>query len=440
MQIQSSLSWTLSDWLYFLENRHRTEVKLRLVNPKLVAKYLDVLDWQIPVITVAGTNGKGSTVASLAAIYMANGYNVGSFTSPHLISFNERICINNNQITDKELCNAFHQIENSRNGIEITYFESSLLAALLHFKNANLDLIILEVGVGGRLDATNIIDSDLAIITTIDIDHEEYLGNTREAIGSEKSGIMRTNKPCIFGDYNRPQSIDDYANQIQAHIISLGDDYSFTLEKGNLKLLIKEDKIKFWQSLNLLKMQGECQNYFTLPIPQINSKAASMAIVASVCLSDLLPVTYKNVTDAITSVRLPGRLQMLDREVKILYDVSHNVQSVELLADFIAKNRPSGKIHAVFSGLKDKDIAGLIKPLVGLVNFWYPAVLVSKRASSKDILQEALLQQTESAVSCYESPILAFQQAMKHADAGDLIVIYGSFVLVGAIMESLKYE
>ena len=207
--------WDLEQWLHHLEHRYKQPIHLRLVNAECVAQNMDVLHWSIPVITVGGTNGKGSTVAALSAIYQAAGYRVGQFTSPHLLRFNERICINQFPISDAELCELFHHVEIARGETTLTYFETSFLAALLYFKKADLDVLILEVGLGGRLDATNIIDADLAIITTIDLDHQEFLGHDKEAIGKEKAGILRQYQPFIYADFSPPKSILEQAQILE---------------------------------------------------------------------------------------------------------------------------------------------------------------------------------------------------------------------------------
>ncbi|MDF1756915.1 MAG: bifunctional tetrahydrofolate synthase/dihydrofolate synthase [Legionellaceae bacterium] len=415
-------TWDLPKWLDFLENRHFKEVRLRLEDPKKIAKRLNVLNWQIPVITIAGTNGKGSTAASLQAIYKSAGYRVGCFTSPHLIEFNERICVDNKQISDDDLCKAFSQIESVRGDVNVTYFEASLLAALLYFKSSSLDVIILEVGLGGRLDATNIIDSDLSIITTIALDHEEYLGNNLEQIGFEKAGIMRAHKTCIFADEFMPESIEEHAKQTGTNLLCLGRDYTYTI------------------SNNILQIDRNDIFNISLPIPLVNMKSAMAAIVASDCLSDLIPVTSEHWCDAMLNVHIPGRLHLVDKSVKLLYDVSHNPQSVELLANYILGIKNKGRVHAVFSGLSDKKVRGLIKPLTGIVSNWYPALLEHKRGASESELVDALYAETNYDHFCYKNPVAAYDAAASVAKAGDLIVIYGSFLLVGAVMENLTHE
>ncbi|MDP3704294.1 MAG: folylpolyglutamate synthase/dihydrofolate synthase family protein [Legionellaceae bacterium] len=429
MRTKPYCDWIVSEWLDFLENRHHQEVQLRLVNAKIVAKRLDLLDLHVPVITVAGTNGKGSTVAALTAIYCAAGYRVGSYTSPHLLSFNERICVNQEPISDAVLCAAFTRIEDARGATSLTYFEAATLAGLLYFKESALDVVILEVGVGGRLDATNIIDSDLAIITTVDFDHQDYLGHDKEAIGYEKAGIMRPGQPCIYADEAPPVSVLSYADVLHTKICCLNVHYSFQVFQDELHMTWNIDKANRNETSTVV-----------VPVPKINRKAAVAAILASKTLSHLLPITQANWVTAMQTVHMLGRQQLVESDVPVLYDVAHNPQAVLLLADFIQRYRPHGVIHAVFSGLKDKDLCGLIRPLSAVVTHWYPALLTSKRAANEPMLREAFEKETGLSPDCFTDPPAAFSAAMQVAKSGDLIVVYGSFLLVSAVMEGKRYE
>ena len=413
----SYVDFTLPEWLNYLENAHSQEIQLGLMRVREVASRLDLLDWEPQVITVAGTNGKGSTVASLEAIYMAGGYKVSSYTSPHLLRFNERIKINQKVISDEDLCAAFRMIEDARAEIHLTYFEMATLAALYYFKQADLDVIILEVGMGGRLDATNIIDADLAIITTVDLDHQDYLGDTIEAIAKEKAGILRANTPCIYADFNIPSNVLEHATCINAPVFSLGHDYHYETQGSSFKVYIGTSKI------------------LELPLPRINLKAAASACMASFCLNHKLPISFEQWVLAMQSVSILGRQQLLQYPVPTLYDGAHNPQAVSLLADFIANYYPRSKVHAVFSGLKDKDLPGLIKPMRACVDHWYPCLLSGKRAATEELLLKSF--QTEDCIPaiCYSDPKTAYQAAVKFAAEDDIIVVYGSFLMVSAIME-----
>ncbi len=411
------LNFSLGDWLYHLENSHRQEIQLGLTRVNAVASNLDLLHWDTQIITVAGTNGKGSTVATLEAIYATAGYNVGSYTSPHLMVFNERIRVNQQPITDEMLCAAFVAIEEGRAGIPLTYFEVATLAALWYYKQCVLDVIILEVGIGGRLDATNIIDADLAIITTVDLDHEDYLGHTIEAIGYEKAGILRANKPFIYADNHPPASVVKQARLLNTEMYCLGTNYFFSTTKDSLQLTLPT---------------GES---ILLPLPKINLKAAAAASIASTCLQSILPVTLIQLVTAMRAVRIDGRQQVVNHAITTVFDVSHNPQAVSLLADFIRGYQPKDKVHAVFSGLKDKDLCGLIKPMLSCVDFWYPAVLSGKRAASESLLLAAFRAENCFMSTCFDDPMIAYHAVMQRAKQGDLIVVYGSFLTVSAIMD-----
>ena len=421
------LNFSVNDWLYYLENAHQQEIQLGLARISAVAERLELLSWDAQIITVTGTNGKGSTVASLEAIYIAAGYHVASYTSPHLIRFNERICVNKQPIPDKKLCAAFTAIEVARELTHLTYFEMTTLAALWYFKQFALDIIILEVGIGGRLDATNIIDADLAIITTIDLDHQDYLGDTKDAIGYEKAGILRANKPFIYADHNPPESVIKQAQLLNAAMYCLGSQYDFNVSGDHLHIDVPT------------------RPSVQLPIPTIQRNAAAAAYMASTCLQSILPVTQQQLEEAMRTVYIFGRQQIVGDAIKTLFDVSHNPQSVLLLADFVqrylsAGNKPKGKVRAVFSGLKDKDLCGLIKPMLSCVDFWYPAVLMGKRAASAALLQATFLAEHCTIPACYHDPLAAYHAAMQDAKPGDLIVVYGSFLTVSPIMEAYCTE
>ncbi|HVT62858.1 MAG TPA: folylpolyglutamate synthase/dihydrofolate synthase family protein [Legionellaceae bacterium] len=413
--------WHLPEWLDYLEHRHSPEVQLRLVNARAVADILGVLKWNIPVITVGGTNGKGSTVAALSAIYQAAGYQTGQFTSPHLLTFNERICLNQNPIADDQLCDLFFEIEQKRQNIPLTYFEMSFLAALLYFKKEALDLIILEVGVGGRLDATNIIDADLSIITTVDLDHQDYLGHDKEAIGFEKAGILRQGKPFIYADKNPPQSVLKQATVLNTNSYILGEHYHYRVADNQLYL-----------SYDHLTLQ--------LPLPRVHPNAAAAAVMASLCLQARLPVDEDDWKMAMQTMEILGRRQWIVGDVCWLYDVAHNPQAVSLLAQTCKEYPLKGKVHAIFSALKDKDICGLIRPLSSFVEHWYPTCLTGKRASNTIHLQEAFKKTLNRTPTIYEHPIHACQAALAAAQPGDLILVYGSFVLVGAVMDFMQHH
>lgn len=412
-------STLLLNWLTKLENRHVQEIQLGLTRVHAVASLLNVLELQSTIITVGGTNGKGSTVALLESIYLAAGYKVGSYTSPHLITFNERIKTNSMPINDEELIKVFEIIDDIRGDIPLTYFETVTLAALYYFKQCSLDLIILEVGLGGRLDATNIIDSDLTIITTIDKDHEEYLGHTLEAIGYEKAGIMREKKPCVFADKLCPQSIIDYSNQLKNTLIINGRDYFYTQQEDTLNITFQN------QQLTIIK-------------PNFHTNSVVASLIAVELLQDSLPVPKAYYQLGLDNAILAGRIQWLKTSIPTLIDVAHNAQSARYLADYIESNPPSGKIHAVFSALTDKNIIEIIKPLTTQIDKWYLALLPGKRAASKEQLITALAANGVHEKLCYNDPVHAYQAACKNSLPGDFVMVYGSFLTVSSILSSCE--
>jgi dihydrofolate synthase / folylpolyglutamate synthase len=408
--------WDLGQWLHALEHRHAQEIQLGLGRIQEVAKRLNLLQPHFKVITVGGTNGKGSTVTALSNLYHSAGYKVGTYTSPHLIQFNERISLNLKSVTDDALCRAFCIIEEARESIHLTYFETATLAAFLIFKQQSVDIAILEVGLGGRLDATNIVDSDVAVITTIDFDHQELLGNTLDAIGFEKAGIMRHGKACIYADDTPPESIAKVANEKGVQLIRYGRDYTI------------DENSDSWQ----ITLHDRIINH--LPKPIIQLKSAAAAIVAVDLLQECLPVSDIAIANAMTAIFIPGRLQWIKGRVSKIYDVSHNPQGARLLAHTIQHLNVEGRVHAVFSALKDKDILGLILPLRDCIDRWYPAQLDNKRAPDAKLLIDTFAQADISVDFCYNNPLEAAKAAAEHATDGDLIVIYGSFYTVGQVM------
>ena len=413
---------SLTEWLYYLEHREQQEIQLGLSRIRTVANRLFLLENEAVVITVAGTNGKGSTVATLEAIYCDAGYRVGTYTSPHLLCFNERIRLNQHNISDSSLCSAFLIIEEARESIHLTYFEMATLAALWCFKQFQPDVIILEVGMGGRLDATNIVDSDLAVITTVDFDHEAYLGNTIEAIAFEKAGILRKNSKLIYADKRMPESIRQQAYLLNVTTSALNEDYHFEIDDETLTIRLASGEV------------------LVFPKPQIHPHAAVAAILASRILAERLPVNRSSLDASIQNVNISGRLQVIHGIIPSIFDVSHNPQSVALLAERVQSFDICGKIHAVFSGLKDKDLCGLIEPLYPHVDCWYSAVLEGKRAASEvmlnDAFQSVFAKNNGSLLELqfYASITVAYQAAMDCAKEGDLIIVYGSFLVVSPVM------
>lgn len=407
---------TLNQWLWYIENRIQNPIQLGLDRIKMVAARLGLLSFDAKVITVAGTNGKGSTVKALEAIYQQAGFRVASYTSPHLISFNERIRINSIPVSDKLICDAFQQIELRQLDTELTYFEMATLAAFYIFKQVALDVIILEVGLGGRLDATNIICPDVAIITGIDYDHQEFLGSTLEDIGYEKAGIFRPNIPCVYADDNPPGSVLNYARTIGCKFLRYNKDYSFTALDGTYTVkLPNNDVIKTIQ-------------------PKLHIKSVAAAIVALFELQNDLPVTSKDIQQATNGLSLLGRKSVYESEVITVLDVAHNEQAVRQLASDIQNNTKGRVVYAVFGALKDKNVASLLHSMEHIVDRWFPCELPSNRACTSADLSRIFDNALGVRTKIYESPILAYNGALDNAKPGDMIVVYGSFVTVGAVL------
>lgn len=409
----ASAQRTLADWLTELESRHFQEIQLGLDRMKMAANKLDLLNLPSVVISVAGTNGKGSTVAALEAIYTQAGYCTAAYTSPHLLRFNERIKLNRQQISDNDLIHIFERIEMECRNIPLTYFEVATLAALVYFKEQKPDVIILETGLGGRLDATNCWANDLAIITTIDLDHQAFLGETREEIGFEKAGILRKGKPFIFADKNIPDSVWNQAISLETDTYRNGINYSCSAIDTGWKFMFNDLSMDFAPT-------------------KLHTNSLAAAIMATIILQDRLPVNRSTITDALNHLTLAGRLQLVDQgEWQLLFDVSHNPQSVHYLAEFISQQQV-GKVHAVFSALSDKNLQGMLEPMRPLVDYWYPALLDSKRAiTAKQLL--GVLNDNKIKL-CHNTPLEAYQTACQAAHAGDLIVVFGSFITVAAVM------
>lgn len=415
-------SWSLAQWLAILETRHKNEIQLGLDRIRHVAGRFDLLKPQAKIITVAGTNGKGSTVAALEALYQAGGYSTGAYTSPHVLQFNERIRINGQPVADEALAQAFSVIEEGRGDTLLTYFEMATLAALYLFRQYPLDLIILEVGIGGRLDATNIIDTDLAIITTIDYDHQDYLGDTLEKIGAEKAGILREGKPFIYADTSPPSSILHAAQALSCPCSVNGQQYRYQLE---------QQQLVFTDSRGTLS----CQQ------PYLHGNALAAAMMASRYLNDSLPVTPAGIAQGLSGLTLQGRQQAIEtRDHTVLFDVSHNPQAAAYLADHLRQHYSGRRLHAVFSALGDKDLGGIIAPLKNVVDCWYPALLAGKRAATSEQLSQAFANNGIDGFLCHNSPLAAYEAACQTASAGDLILVYGSFFTVCAVLPTVKSE
>jgi len=404
----------LDEWLNWQSSLHPREIELGLTRCRTVAQRLDLLPLPFPSISVAGTNGKGSSVVFLDSILSEAGYRIGRFTSPHLLRYNERICVAGIEASNSQICETFERIEAVRNEISLTYFEFSTLAALLIFKQQQVDLAILEVGLGGRLDSVNIVDSDIALITAIDIDHVDWLGNDREAIGFEKAGIFRTHQPAVCSDINPPQSLIQHAEQLQTPLYYLGRDFNYT--KNPDKTWIWQDK-KTTYKLPLPSLQGDYQ---------LQNAAGVLKVLE--LLNESFPVPESAIYQGLTNAQLLGRFQILSGRVTRILDVAHNPLGAKVLKDLLSQSPCQGKTHALVGMLKDKDIAAVFKILKETIAHWHLATLNVPRSASVACLVEHLNNiGINDNINTYLSIRDAYQYLLTSVSENDRVIVFGSF-------------
>jgi dihydrofolate synthase / folylpolyglutamate synthase len=408
---------TLLAWLSWQEKSHPLTIDLGLERVAKVYKALNPSGAKPLTITVAGTNGKGSCIAYLEAIYLVQGYRVGAYTSPHILKYNERIKIAGIPLSDDKICQAFERIERVRNNTSLSYFEFGTLAALDLFSRVDLDIQLLEVGLGGRLDAVNIVEPDVAIISSIGIDHVAWLGETREAIGYEKAGIFRASVPAIVGDPLPPNSLMQVAKDKNACFYAIGKDFGYTKQQNGWQWFSGERRISH---LPEPALKGEHQY-----------RNASAVIMATALLADKLPVDGQSIRAGLENVQLPGRFQLIEGDIPVLLDVGHNPEAVQTLVEYLSQNFPNKRIHAIFSMMKDKDIAEVLRIMNPVVYDWFFAPLTNIRAATQTLMREIFSQQGMANVSFgYTGFVDAFAAAKKQARAGDLLLVFGSFFLV----------
>jgi len=422
---------TLPDWLTLLESRHaETHINMGLDRVRAVKERM-ALAFDCPVIMVAGTNGKGSTCAMLEAVLLQSGYRVGLYIKPHFLDFNERARINGDMASDEALVAAFDVVEQARGDIDLTYFEFTTLAIMHLISKAGVDVAILEVGLGGRLDAVNVIDADVAIVTSIDIDHKDYLGDTREAIGFEKAGIFRAGKPAICSDPLPPQTLVDHAAQIGADLWLLGRDFNF---QGDKQQWAYGGRGLRRNSLAYPALRGANQ--------LLNASAALAALEA---LRLVLPVGAQEVRAGLAMVELPGRFQVLAGRPTTVLDVAHNPHAAAALAQNLGNMGYHRYTYAVFGIMQDKDIEAVLEHMAPLVDHWCVTALPSPR-SADPIQLAALLEEKKPAgakddefsVKTFADPAAAFADATSRAGQDDRIVVFGSFYTVAGVMAARK--
>ncbi|MDN5752252.1 MAG: bifunctional tetrahydrofolate synthase/dihydrofolate synthase [Nitrosospira sp.] len=382
-----------------------------------------------PIITVGGTNGKGSTCAMLESILSRAGYRVGCYTSPHLLRYNERVRISRREAADSELCNAFQVVESARigSGISLTYFEFGTLAAMRLFSQAGVDVAILEVGLGGRLDAVNIFDADCALLTSIDFDHMDYLGDTREKIGLEKVGIFRSGRAAICSEPDIPATVRHHAKAVGAHLMHIGEHFGHSANPVDATLW------SYW---------GPGGKRHALPYPALRGACqlhnASACLAALDAVKDRLPVTMSDVRQGLLDVALPGRFQVLPGRPATVLDVAHNPHAAHALAIDLGGMGRYRKTYAVFAMLRDKDIAGVARALAAKVDMWLTAGIDAPRGASADETTQALeaagINRTEETVRTFPNPAMAYAYACERAAENDRICVFGSFHTVAEVL------
>ncbi len=417
---------TLDEWLAFCERLHPKAIDMGLERVRAVAQRMDIR-FDCPVITVAGTNGKGSTCAMLESILGQAGYKTGVYTSPHLVRFEERLRLLGEAVDAAKLVAAFAEVERARTQlgpeISLTYYEFSTLAILHILRHSGLDVVILEVGLGGRLDATNIIDADCAVITSIDLDHMELLGPDRESIGREKAGIMRTGRPVVVSDPMPPQSILDRALEVGADLWRVGTDFNVSGDPQQ------------WG------WAGRGRRYSGLAYPALRGANqlvnAGGVLAALTALRERLPITAQAVRNGFAFVELPGRFQIVPGQPTLVLDVAHNPHSAAALAANLDAMGFYPTTHAVLGAMADKDLVPMLAKLNPIIDRWYFTDLPTPRAASAVSLQAQWLAQNtrkDTRSQTFAAPQAALDAAVAAADPADRIVVFGSFYTVGGVL------
>ena len=429
MNAPSRESDSLVDWLTYLEALHPKTIEMGLGRVNQVKLELGLAP-KFPIILVGGTNGKGSVCAMLESILCCAGYQVGCYTSPHLLRYNERVRIGKKEVDDEIFCNTFAKINVARKNCQtsLTFFEFGTLAAMCLFIQDEVDVAILEVGLGGRLDAVNIFDADCSILTSIDLDHMEYLGDTREKIGFEKAAIFRKNKPAICAEMDLPDSVNQLVENIGANF------YQFAKAFGFSK---KDTQWDFW---------GPKGWRYSLPLPALRGekqlKNASTCLAALDTLSELLPVSMNDVRQGLTEAVIPGRFQVISTQPMIILDVAHNPAAASVLSENLAATKPAGYTYAVFAMLQDKDIFGVIQELKNDIDFWLVSSIYTPRTATADYLideiHKAGISNNKNVIYKFSDCVAAFVFACEQATKNDRICIFGSFYTVGDVLRYLN--
>lgn len=415
---------TLAEWLAWQEQLHPSEIELGLARVTAVYRRLEPAQRPPVVITVGGTNGKGSSVALLAAIYQAAGYRVGCYTSPHLLRYTERIRINGAEVEEQALCAAFDRVDAARGATSLTYFEFGTLAALDIFNRADLDVVILEVGMGGRLDAVNIIDPDVALITNVALDHQDWLGEDREQIAFEKAGILRAQRPAVFGEADMPRRLAEIVKEKAVPLRCFGRDFGYERSGGQWR---------WW---------GAARARDALPLPALRGEfqlqnAAAVLMVLEL-LHERLPVAQQSIREGLLQVRVPARFQVFPGPVPQILDVAHNPHAAATLAQNLRTTECLGRTIAVMGMMRDKDIAEVIRLVAGEIDVWHVGGLALARAATGEELRAAFAKAgVEAVVHAHPDIVSAYRQALEQARPADRLVIFGSFYVVAAVLPIL---
>ena len=416
---------TLADWLERQERTHPNAIDLTLDRVREVARRLGLLAPAYRVITVAGTNGKGSTVAYVDAVLRAHGVRTGRFTSPHLTRYNERICVDGVEATDAALIACFERIDAVRGDLTLTFFEYNALAALDHFRQQGVGVAVLEVGLGGRLDATNVLDADVGIVCSIGMDHVDWLGTTLEQIGREKAGIFRAGRPAVLGNPNLPRSVYAEIERVGARAVLIGRDFQM--------LMYPDPTAPRW---NFTAGTVELND---LPMPQMRGPHQVMnaaTALAAILAGDLgITLDRDRVSDALRTARVSGRFQIVPGDVEWILDVAHNVPAAQVLSRNL-KALPRRRTLAVCGILADKDVAGIAAALAREVDVWIPVTLAGPRALPPDELARRL--PPDATIDDHAGDVMsACRRARALANPGDRVLVFGSFLTVGPALEFL---
>lgn len=412
-QVSEKETWLLDQWLTYLEQVHPSNIELGLERVAEVFCNLQLDISQRTVISVAGTNGKGTTCAFIEQALLMSKHSVAVFSSPHLLDYRERLRVEGAMLTEKAHCQAFLKVDKARGDISLTYFEFGTLAALQLMADSNADYLLLEVGLGGRLDAVNIVDATIAVITSIDLDHQDWLGDTKELIAIEKAGIFRANIPAVIGEPYPPTSLVDAALSYQVKPLWQGSDYHYQIDAQGFH----------WQGVN------RCYDH--LPVPNIPVQNASTALQVIEVLG--LQLDNKQMAHVIKQTSLPGRRQVIHIEPTVMLDVAHNPQATSLLA-FDINNMNYKQVIAVVGMLADKDIKATLAPMLSVVSIWHCATLDVPRGAQSSRLVSAVFS-TKQKVLGYESVEVAYKCALEKAEKDDLVVVFGSFFTVTNILK-----